>query len=57
MLRQASNLLRERFNIYFSTLQIEEYCLDGEDSAAEIDIMQSQTGQERTSIGKIHDNH
>ncbi|WP_199224828.1 cation diffusion facilitator family transporter [Falsochrobactrum shanghaiense] len=57
VLRQASNLLRERFNIYFSTLQIEEYCLDGEDSAAEIDIMQSQTGQERTSIGKIHDNH
>src|SRR5690606_33396932 len=31
VLRQASNLLRERFNIYFSTLQIEKYCLDGED--------------------------
>ncbi|KAB2792288.1 cation transporter [Brucella anthropi] len=57
VLRQANNLLRERFNIYFSTLQIEEYCLDGEDSAAEIDIMQSQTGPERTSVGKMHRNH
>ena len=38
VLRQASNLLRERFNIYFSTLQIEEYCLAVEEGAAEIDV-------------------
>ena len=56
VLRQASNLLRQRFNIYSSTIQIEEYCLDGEDSAAEIDIMQSHTGPERTRGGKVHDN-
>jgi cobalt-zinc-cadmium efflux system protein len=44
VLRQASNLLRERFNIYFSTIQVEEYCLDGEAAAADIDIMQSPAG-------------
>lgn len=39
VLRQASALLRGQFGIYFSTLQIEQECLDGEEAAAAIDIM------------------
>ncbi|OBB76468.1 zinc ABC transporter [Mycobacterium sp. 852014-52144_SCH5372336] len=38
VLRRVNDLLRDRFNVYFSTTQIEEYCLDGEEAAAEIDI-------------------
>ena len=57
VLRQASNLLRERFNIYFSTLQIEEYCLDGEETAADIDITRSHAGSGRASVGKVHGSH
>ena len=47
VLKQVTDLLRDRFNVYFSTIQIEEYCLDREDVATEIDIMrpQSETGQ------------
>ena len=57
VLRQASSLLRERFNIYFSTIQIEEYCLDGEETAADIDIMRSHAGPGQASVGKVHGNH
>jgi cobalt-zinc-cadmium efflux system protein len=47
VLKQVTDLLRERFNVYFSTIQVEEYCLDLEESAAEIDITrpQSETGR------------
>ena len=38
ILTEVSNLLRDRFNIYFSTIQIEELCLSGEDRAAAIDV-------------------
>ena len=41
VLRQASDLLREHFNIYFSTIQVEEYCHSGETKAIDIDIMRS----------------
>lgn len=39
VLQQASDLLRNRFGVYFSTLQIEKECLSGEELAREIDIM------------------
>ena len=38
VLREASDHLRQRFKIYFSTIQIEEECLSGEGGAAAIDI-------------------
>lgn len=38
VLRSATNLLRHRFNIYFSTLQIEDVCQDEEEGAVAIDI-------------------
>jgi len=57
VLRQANNLLRQQFNIYFSTLQIEEYCLDGEETAADIDITRSHAGSGRASVGKVHGSH
>ena len=57
VLRQANNLLRERFNIYFSTLQVEEYCLDGDEAATDIDIMRSHAGPGQASVGKIHGKH
>ena len=38
ILTEVSNLLRDRFNIYFSTIQIDELCLSGEDRAAAIDV-------------------
>lgn len=38
ILTEVSNLLRDRFNIYFSTIQIEELCLSAEDRAAAIDV-------------------
>ena len=37
-LHEASAHLKERFGIYFSTLQIEEKCLSSEHGAADIDI-------------------
>jgi len=42
VLHEASERLKQRFSIYFSTLQIEEECLAGEDEAAAIDITQRQ---------------
>lgn len=41
VLRQASDLLGEQFNVYFSTIQVEEYCLSGETRAIDFDIMRS----------------
>lgn len=41
ILEDVNRLLRERFRIYFSTTQIEERCLDGEEGAAAIDITRS----------------
>lgn len=38
VLREASDRLKQRFQIYFSTLQIEEDCLSGEEGAVDIDI-------------------
>lgn len=38
VLREASDRLKQRFQIHFSTLQIEENCLSGEESAVDIDI-------------------
>lgn len=38
VLHEASKVLKERFNIYFSTVQIEEKCLSGEQGAEDIDI-------------------
>ncbi len=38
VLREASERLKERFKIYFSTLQIEERCLASERGAADIDV-------------------
>lgn len=35
-------LLKERFGIYFSTVQLEEQCLEGEEGADAIDIMPSE---------------
>jgi cobalt-zinc-cadmium efflux system protein len=37
VLRQAHDLLREKFDFYFSTLQVETECLD-EDHARDLDI-------------------
>lgn len=36
--RAVHDLLKNRFRIYFSTVQIEEQCLEGEEGAEEIDI-------------------
>lgn len=38
VLREATRRLRENFKVYFSTIQVEEECLAGEEHAADIDI-------------------
>lgn len=38
VLEEVTGLLRKQFNVYFSTTQIEEYCLDSEEVAAAIDV-------------------
>jgi cobalt-zinc-cadmium efflux system protein len=38
VLKEASERLKERFQVYFSTLQVEEECLSGEEDAAAIDV-------------------
>lgn len=40
--RAVHGLLKERFKIYFSTVQIEERCLEGEEGAEAIDITRSE---------------
>ena len=52
VLRQVNDLLRDRFSIYFSTTQIEEYCLAADEGAAEIDITRSSTGLRQVTQGK-----
>lgn len=42
VLRQTSDQLKHRFKFYFSTIQIEEECLSGEEDAAAIDITATQ---------------
>ena len=39
VLNEAHDILRAKFGIYFSTLQVEEACLDEEDPAGAIDII------------------
>jgi cobalt-zinc-cadmium efflux system protein len=43
VLREASERLRQSFGVFFSTLQIEESCLSGEEGARDIDITRSTT--------------
>jgi cobalt-zinc-cadmium efflux system protein len=38
VLREATDGLRQRFNVYFSTIQVEEQCLSAQEPAREIDI-------------------
>ena len=38
VLEEATRLLRDRFNAYFSTIQVEERCLASEEAATRIDI-------------------
>jgi cobalt-zinc-cadmium efflux system protein len=38
ILREASDRLKQGFNVYFSTIQIEEECLSGEENVIAIDI-------------------
>jgi cobalt-zinc-cadmium efflux system protein len=42
VLNEAHELLRANFGIYFSTLQVEEACLDEEDPAGAIDFVQAE---------------
>jgi cobalt-zinc-cadmium efflux system protein len=39
VLREANDRLKHRFGVYFSTIQVEERCLSGEEGAEAIDIM------------------
>lgn len=41
VLQSVHDLLKQQFGIYFSTVQIEEHCLEGEEEAAEIDILRA----------------
>ncbi|HEX7125285.1 MAG TPA: cation diffusion facilitator family transporter [Thermodesulfobacteriota bacterium] len=51
VLREATDRLKQRFHVYFSTIQVEEACLSGEEQAADIDITgrHGQDGQGRSS--------
>lgn len=49
--RAVHRLLRERFKIYFSTVQIEERCLEDEEHAAAIDITRMP---DRASSAEVH---
>lgn len=42
VLKEVTELLRKQFNIYFSTTQIEEYCLDSEEAATAIDVTRQE---------------
>jgi cobalt-zinc-cadmium efflux system protein len=44
VLEEATRLLRDRFKVYFSTIQIEERCLSGEEAASAIDITAEPAG-------------
>ena len=43
VLQEVHDLLKDRFKIYFSTIQVEERCLEGEEGAEAIDITRSRT--------------
>lgn len=47
VLREATERLRQRFKVYFSTIQVEERCLSGEEAAEAIDI--TKAGQRPNS--------
>ncbi len=49
--RAVHRLLKERFKIYFSTVQIEERCLEDEEHAAAIDITRVP---DRASPAEVH---
>lgn len=48
VLREASSRLKDRFNIYFSTLQIEDERVPGETDASDIDITTRQEASSHT---------
>lgn len=55
VLNQAHDMLRANFGIYFSTLQVEEACLDEEDPAGSIDIIHPEhapRAQEKSKLLK-----
>lgn len=60
VLRRATDLLRTRFHIYFSTLQIEQICLADEEGAGAIDITgragssETQTHSISGSVSEVH---
>jgi cobalt-zinc-cadmium efflux system protein len=49
VLKQVNDLLRDRFKVYFSTTQIEEHCLAGEEGAEAIDITRPTRREDRAS--------
>ncbi len=44
VLQEATDALRTRFDVYFSTLQVEQECLD-EQAASDIDITRTPPAQ------------
>ena len=54
VLEEATRLLRQRFNIYFSTIQIEERCLDLEEDAQAIDIVREPDAAASAAEGESH---
>lgn len=54
VLEEATGLLRQRFNIYFSTIQIEERCLDLEENAQAIDITRVPSAAASAAAGESH---
>jgi cobalt-zinc-cadmium efflux system protein len=38
LLKESIKILKEKFNFYFSSIQIEQECLEIEDEAEDIDI-------------------
>lgn len=58
VLEDLTDLLRNQFKIYFSTTQIEEYCLDGEEAAAAIDVTRAaRTGHQHLRRGSGETRH
>lgn len=55
VLEEATRLLRERFNVYFSTIQIEERCLSSEEPANAIDI--TRRGLRHDALSASHAEH
>jgi cobalt-zinc-cadmium efflux system protein len=47
-LRESTNILKEKFSFYLSTIQMEKECLEVEDKAKDIDI--SKVGKKTSSI-------